>query len=153
LSSGERSLAREGFKFPASHLDEEEAMVSATPVRETRQITQRELLGLVLGCAAQGSANFCVALRVAERMDDDADPRALGRELLTDLTIRAWIYLLREEEDGREVPLPRSRYEMELAADGNWDEMGGYEQARYALTEKGRAKLGPLLDSLPLPHP
>ena len=122
-------------------------MASVTHVRETRQITQRELLGLVLGCAAHGSASFSAALRVAAQVDDD-DPRALGRELLTDLTIRAWVYLLRQEEDGREIPLPRSRYEMELAADANWDEFGGYEQARYALTEKGRAKLGTLLESL-----
>jgi len=126
-------------------------MVSATPVRETRQITQRELLGLVLGCAAQRSVSFCSALRVAARMDDD-DPRALGRELLTDLAIRAWIYLVREEEDGSEIPLSRSRYEMELAADDNWDEIGGCDQVRYALTEKGRARLGPLLDSLRSPH-
>lgn len=126
-------------------------MVSATPVRETRQITQRELLGMVLGCAAHGSASFCAALRVAARMDEVADVRVLARELLTDLTIRDWIYLLREDEQGSERPVPRLRYEMELAAHANWDEIGGCELARYALTEKGRAKLRPLLRSLRLP--
>lgn len=129
-------------------------MVSAAPVRETRKTTQRELLGLVLGCAGRDSASFCAALRVAARMEEDeAAVRALARELLTDLTIRDWVYLLREDEDGSEHAVPRSRYEMELAAERNWDEADGCEQARYALTEKGQAKLGPLLGSLREPTP
>ena len=122
--------------------------MSTTPVRETRQITQRELLGLVLGCAARESASFCAALRVAAEVEDEQGVRPLARELLTDLAIRDWIYLLREEEDGSELAVPRSRYEMELAAHANWDEAADCERARYALTDKGRAKLAPLLGSL-----
>jgi len=126
-------------------------MASATPAQETRQITQRELLGLVLGCASRESASFCAALRVAAQVEDEDDIQALARELLTDLAIRDWIYLVRSDEDGSERALPRSRYEMELAARANWDEAGDCERARYALTEKGRAKLEPLLGSLRLP--
>ncbi len=124
--------------------------MSASPVRE---INQRELLGLVLGCAARESASFCDALRVAARVRDehDDDARALARELLTDLTIRNWIYLVRSDEDGSERALPRSRYEMELAAHANWDELRDCERARYALTATGREKLAPLLGTLPLP--
>ena len=125
--------------------------MSASPVRETRQITQRELLGLVLGCAADESASFCAALHVAAQVEHEHDVRALARELLTDLAIRDWIYLLRADEDGSERPLPRSRYEMELAASANWDQGADCERARYALTDKGRAKLAPLLGSLRLP--
>ena len=115
----------------------------------SRELTQRELLGLVLEGAAEGSADFSVARRAAEAaLDGDGDPRPLARELLTDLTIRSWIYLVREEPGGELAAVPRSRYEMELAAERNWDERGAGPRTRYALTEKGRAKLVPLLGSL-----
>ena len=103
--------------------------------------TQRELLGVLLGCAAGASASFTEALDAAERATGHADARTLTRELLSDLAIRDWIELCRCRSDGSEAPIPRLHYELELAAQRNWDERSGEARVRYALTEKGRGQL------------
>ena len=112
------------------------------------KLSQRELLGLVLGCAASDSATFSQALYATREARPDSDARALARELLSDLSIRGWIELRRSGAVGGDVPVPRIHYELELAADRNWDEARGDERARYVLTEKGRAQVGPLLAGL-----
>jgi hypothetical protein len=104
--------------------------------------TQRELLGLLLGCAARTSASFTQALAAADRATGRKDARTLTRELLSDLAIRDWIELCRERPGGTEAPIPRLHYELELAAARNWDEQSGEPRVRYALTEKGRGQLG-----------
>ena len=112
------------------------------------KVTQRELLGLILGCAAKRSASFPQALYTVSNAIDTPDPGALARELLTDLTIRDWIVLVRADPDGTESALPRTRYEMELGTDTNWHQFPRTAQARYVVTEKGREKIGPLLATL-----
>jgi hypothetical protein len=112
------------------------------------QLRQRELLGLILACAASGSASFSQALYATKEARSDADARGLTRELLSDLAIRGWIELRKPGSAGGEIEVPRIQYELELAADRNWEEANGDERARYVLTEKGRAQVDPLLAGL-----
>ena len=112
------------------------------------KLSQRELLGLILGCAASGSASFSQALYATREARPDFDARALTRELLSDLSIRGWIELRKSGSVGGDIPVPRIQYELELAADRNWEEAAGDERARYVLTEKGRSQVGPLLAGL-----
>ncbi len=111
-------------------------------------ITQRELLGLILGCAAAGSASFSHALYAAQAATGEPDARGITRELLSDLAIRDWILLERELPGGGGTPIPRLRYELELADDRNWDEHSGELKTRYVLTEKGRSHCAPMLADL-----
>jgi hypothetical protein len=112
------------------------------------QLRQRELLGLILACATSESASFSQALYVTREARSDADAHALARELLSDLSIRGWIELRKSGSVGGEIEVPRIQYELELAADRNWEEANGDERARYILTEKGRDQVGPLLAGL-----
>ena len=97
----------------------------------------RALLVAVLATALEGSASFADALRVVERSGSD-NPRAVARELLGDLAIRSWIEL-RAVALGREEPVPRLRYELELTDARNWDPEGR-PAVRYALTDTGRER-------------
>jgi hypothetical protein len=110
-------------------------------------VTQRELLGLILGCAVRGSASFNQALHAAAAAGD-RDPRDLTRELLSDLAIRDWIELRRVQPDGTETQVERLRYELELADGRNWDQHSDTPQARYALTAKGRSQVSAMLSTL-----
>lgn len=110
--------------------------------------TQRELLAMVLACAATGSASFTQARHVVARATGDTDPRALTRELLSDLAIRNWIVLCKRGRDAAEHPVQRIHYELELANDVNWDEQAATGRARYVLTEKGRERVAPMLEGL-----
>ncbi len=125
-------------------------MESAIPTddEEDAPISQRELLGLILGCAAADSASFSQAMYAAQSAARGADPRAMTRELLSDLSIRGWIELRARGTGGVEVTVPRIHYELELADDRNWDEASGDDRTRYVLTEKGRAQVGPMLAEL-----
>ncbi len=123
----------------------ESAAISAKP----RVVaTQRELLGLILGCAVRGSASFSQALHAAAQATGDSDARDLTRELLSDLAIRDWIALYRIRPDGTEAEVERLRYELELADRRNWDEHSDTPRARYALTEKGRGQVSAMLSTL-----
>lgn len=110
--------------------------------------TQRELLAMVLACAAATSASFTQARHAIARATGDPDPRALTRELLSDLAIRNWIELCKRDRDATEQPVPRIHYELELANDVNWDEQAASGRARYVLTEKGRERVAPMLAGL-----
>lgn len=126
-----------------------ESASATTSERQTRpQLSQRELLGLILGCAVSGSASFTQALHATHGPDAGPEARALTRELLSDLSIRGWIELRQPAPIEGEVPVPRIHYELELAADRNWDDSSGHERTRYVLTDKGRAQVGPLLAEL-----
>lgn len=114
--------------------------------------TQRELLALVLACAAGASASFTQARHAVGKAIGDPNPRPMTRELLSDLAIRNWIELRRRAGDGSETPVPRIHYELELANDVNWDEQAATGRARYALTEKGRERVAPMLDGLTGPR-
>jgi hypothetical protein len=109
-------------------------------------ISQRELLGLILGCAVRGSASFTQALQAAAAATRATGSRTLTRELLSDLAIRDWIEFRIERPGGGEVAIERLRYELELTADRNWDERSTAPRVRYALTGKGRVLLGTLVD-------
>lgn len=115
--------------------------------KTTPKLSQRELLGLILSCAVNGSASFSQALHAARGAAPEEDARALTRELLSDLSIRGWIELRKPGPVSGEVEVPRIHYELELAADRNWDDANG-DRTRYVLTEKGRAQVGPLLAEL-----
>jgi hypothetical protein len=121
---------------------------SAIRVKPRIAATQRELLGLILGCAVRDNASFGQALYAVERATDDAEPQTLTRELLSDLAIRDWIELRRETPEGGEVRVERLRYELELADPRNWDERSLEPRARYALTEKGRRQVSAMLSTL-----
>lgn len=110
--------------------------------------TQRELLGLILGCAVRGSASFSQAMHAAGPATGDRDAHDLTRELLSDLAIRDWIELRRVRPDGTEIQVERLRYELELADSRNWDEQSGTPRARYVLTEKGRGQVSAMLSTL-----
>jgi hypothetical protein len=119
-------------------------MMEATPATNGQPQTaasQRELLALILGCAAEGSASFTAALAATERATGVERPRAMTRELLSDLAIRNWIELRLEGGTGAETPIERLRYELELAADRNWDERAAEPRAMFALTAKGRERV------------
>lgn len=110
--------------------------------------TQRELLGLILGCAVRGSASFSQALYATEGATGDRDAGDLTRELLSDLAIRDWIELYRVRPDGTEAQVERLRYELELADRRNWEQSSETPRARYALTEKGRSQVSAMLSTL-----
>ena len=105
------------------------ADLPATPV------SQRELLGLALGCAALRSASFGQAefalLAAGARA---TEVRMLARELLTDFAIRGWIELRRRHADQGEDAIARRDWEAELAAERNWGEPA-VGCALYALTD------------------
>lgn len=109
--------------------------------------TQRELLGLILGCAVSESASFSQALHAIASATRREDARALTRELLSDLSIRGWIELRTPGPTGSELAVPRIHYELELADDRNWQESSP-DRTRYVLTEKGSAQVAPLLAEL-----
>lgn len=113
----------------------------ATKVEPPTAVSQRELLALILGCAADGSASFTAALTATARATGVERPRAMTRELLSDLAIRNWIELRLEGRTGVETPIERLHYELELAADRNWDERAAEPRARFALTAKGRERV------------
>lgn len=121
---------------------------SAITVKSRIAATQRELLGLILGCAVRGNASFGQALYAVGEATEDPEPQTLTRELLSDLSIRDWIELRRETPEGGEVRVERLRYELELADSRNWDEHSPEPRARYALTEKGRRQVSAMLSTL-----
>ena len=123
-------------------------MKTAIHADDDAGFSQRELLGLILGCAANGSASFSQALYATEGALPDGESRTLTRELLSDLSIRGWIELRKPGPVGDALEVPRIHYELELAADRNWDEAAGSDRTRYVLTDKGRAQVGPLLAEL-----
>jgi hypothetical protein len=114
---------------------------SATTGQSRIAVSQRELLALILACAADCSASFTTALAATERATGVERPRAMTRELLSDLAIRDWIELRLAGRTGVEAPIERLRYELELAADRNWDERAQEPRARFALTAKGRERV------------
>ena len=100
---------------------------------------QRELMNAILASAGDASAGFHdVLLVVATRGFDE--PRALARELLTDLSIRCWIEFCAHGPGGEELPIPRIRSEAQFIDPANWQPNA--PPTRYRLTEKGRAQLG-----------
>jgi len=103
-------------------------------------VSQRELLGLIMGCAARESATFHQAEFAVAAAGGGPDRRALTRELLTDLVIRGWIELRARLASGEELAAERSRWNFELASERNWDPSPS-GCACYALTEKGRGRL------------
>lgn len=103
-------------------------------------VTQREMLGLIMGCAVRESATFNQAEFAVAAAGGGPDRRKLTRELLTDLAIRGWIELRVRLADGEELRTERRRWDFELAADRNW-EPDPRDCACYALTDKGRERL------------
>jgi hypothetical protein len=118
---------------------------SAVTNHEPIPISQRELLGLVLGCAARRSATFSQAEFALIAAGAGPDPRPLTRELLTDLAIRGWIELRHRCLGGGEDPIERRRWEFEFAAERNWDNPVE-DCACYALTDWGRERLARRLE-------
>lgn len=107
---------------------------------EPAAVSQRELLGLLLGCAARRSATFSQAAFALRAAGCGPDVRPLTRELLTDLGIRGWIEMRLRLANGDEVEIERRLWEFELTAERNWVE--DYAQVScYALTAKGRDRL------------
>ncbi len=113
---------------------------SALAHHEPVPVSQRELLGLILGCAARRSATFSQAEFALIAAGAGPDPRPLARELLTDLAIRGWIELRLRNAGGGEGEVERRRWEFEFAADRNWHDPVA-DCACYVLTERGRARL------------
>ena len=70
---------------------ESSALASPPPL----PVSQRELLGLIMGCAARSSATFNQAEFAVTAAGAGPDTRPLTRELLIDLAIRGWIELRR----------------------------------------------------------
>jgi len=104
-------------------------------------VSQRELLGLALGCAALRSASFSQAeFALLAGGVAAPDVRTLARELLTDFAIRGWAELRRRHADHGEDAIARRDWEAELAAERNWGEPAA-GCALYALTEPGRVVL------------
>ena len=103
-------------------------------------VSQRELLGLIMGCAGRGSATFMQAEFAVVAAGGGPEARRLTRELLTDLSIRGWIELRVRLAAGKEREVDRQRWEYEFAAGRNWDEAVP-DCACYVLTEKGRGRL------------
>jgi hypothetical protein len=116
--------------------------------RPQKTYTQRDLLALVLACATSSSASFTQARHAVARATGESAPRALTRELLSDLAIRNWIELCKPDRERVERSVPRTHYELELANDVNWEEGAAVGRARYALTEKGRERVAPMLSDL-----
>lgn len=115
---------------------ESSALANPSP----QPVSQRELLGLIMGCAARRSASFSQAEFAIYAAGAGPEPRALARELLIDLAIRGWIELRVRFADGSEGPIERRRWEFEFAADRNWGEPVE-DCACYALTERGLRRL------------
>jgi hypothetical protein len=107
---------------------------------ERLPVSQRELLGLIMGCAARRSATFSQAEFALIAAGAGPDPRPLTRELLTDLAIRGWIELRLRYADGHEGELERRRWEFELTAERNWEHPVA-DCACYVLTERGHERL------------
>jgi hypothetical protein len=103
-------------------------------------VSQRELLGLIMGCAGRSSATFTQAEFAVVAAGGGPEPRALTRELLTDLAIRGWIELRVRLAGGNEAEVERRRWEFEFAAERNWDEAVP-DCACYVLTDAGRGRL------------
>jgi hypothetical protein len=116
-----------------------ESPALATPAHV--EVSQRELLGLVRGCAARRSATFTQAEFALIAAGAGPDSRPLARELLTDLAIRGWIEIRSRLADGGEGEIERRHWEFEFAADHNW-EGPVTDCACYALTDRGRERLG-----------
>jgi hypothetical protein len=102
-------------------------------------VTQRELLGLILGCAARSSATFGQAEFAILAAGGGPDPRTLTRELLLDLAIRGWIELRVRIAGGSESAVESRNWEFELRAERNWDAQM-IDCACYALTDKGESR-------------
>ncbi len=115
---------------------ESSALASPPPL----PVSQRELLGLIMGCAARSSATFNQAEFAVTAAGAGPDTRPLTRELLIDLAIRGWIELRARLADGGEIEVERRRWEFEFAADRNWGQQVP-DCACYVLTEKGRGRL------------
>ena len=114
---------------------------SAVADRTPTPVSQRELLGLVMGCAARRSATFAQAeFAVIAGGGTDERARAIARELLTDLSIRDWIEIRLRYAGGGEGALARRLWELEFSAERNWDG-SALDCACYALTDKGRGRL------------
>ena len=103
-------------------------------------VTQRDMLGLIMGCAVRESATFNQAEFAVAAAGGGPDRRKLTRELLTDLAIRDWIELRVRRADGDELRLERRRWDLELSSERNWEPDPG-DGACYALTDKGRGRL------------
>ena len=113
----------------------------ALATRAHAPVSQRELLGLVLGCAARRSASFAQAEFALIAAGAGPDPRPLARELLTDLAIRGWIEIRLRTADGGEQEIERRHWEFEFAEERNWEEPVT-DCACFALTERGLERLG-----------
>ena len=113
---------------------------SAPATPPSLPVSQRELLGLIMTCAARTSATFNQAEFVLIAASAGPDVRALTRELLNDLAIRGWIELRRRLAAGGEVEVERSSWAFEFASERNWDGAAS-DCARYALTNAGRERL------------
>jgi hypothetical protein len=111
---------------------------AATP--SSIPVTQRELLGLIMGCAARHSATFSQAEFAVIAAGGGAGARVLTRELLTDLAIRRWIELRLRHHRRPETAIEQRHWELELVAERNW-ESPVTDCACYALTDKGRERL------------
>jgi len=122
-------------------------MEPASPALVPRSgATHCELLRRILACATRGSAAFANADNAICQVTGAAQSRALARELLTDLAIRGWIALCRQQRDGSDALIAWRRYELELSDERNWvDARAGDNGVRYALTERGRDKIIELL--------
>jgi hypothetical protein len=115
------------------------ASTSSMPRSEA---THYGLLGRIAVCATHGSVGFANAANAICQVTGHAESQALARELLTDLAIRGWIALCRQQRDGSDAPIEWRHYELELSDDRNWvDERAGERGLRYALTERGRDKV------------
>jgi hypothetical protein len=109
----------------------------ATPT--SLPVSQRELLALIMGCAARTSATFNQAEFTLIAASAGPNVRTLTRELLNDLAIRGWIELRRRLPEG-EKEVERVDWAVEFAAERNWDGATP-DCVRYALTEAGRERL------------
>lgn len=104
------------------------------------QVSQRELLGRILGCAARTSATFNQAELAVIGASGSSDPRSLTQELLLDLTIRGWIELRVRIAGGGETGVEPRNWEAELRAERNWDARM-VDCACFALTDRGHERL------------
>jgi hypothetical protein len=113
---------------------------SAAAPQPPLPVSQRELLGLIMGCAARRSATFSQAEFAVVAAGGGPDARALTRELLTDLTMRRWIELRLRLPSGDEAEIEWRHWELEFVAERNWE--GPVANcACYAFTDKGRERL------------
>jgi hypothetical protein len=113
---------------------------SAFATQPPLPVSQRELLGLIMGCAARHSATFSQAEFAVVAAGAGSGARALTRELLTDLAMRRWIELRLRLPAGGEIEIEWRHWELEFVAERNW-EGPVTDCACYALTDKGRERL------------